>query len=292
MSRIILLLIIMMTMPFAALVMSAPIQGVNSMQCMNPLLPFAFTYDYRLPTEWQLDLLVGATIDPQLINSLMDQSEEEQQGSSILSTGQLGAKMGFPGDIVVMLGWPWLGGYFSVPETRFMPEFDISLAVPLTFGMNSTGTYQESFTFNAILKKSLPPIRFSTGYSLLIAPGYPQELPDETSYEVGKGYIGLGIEWFINPYIKLLGEYRFQLTSLLYTETESGPIKFELPPALPDHILGIGLEYTLETDTFTMKANLGYAVSLLPPMEETVPFGTQGISFGFSFLFPFPFSGY
>jgi len=52
------------------------------------------------------------------------------------------------------------------------------------------------------------------------------------------------------------------------------------------------LEYTLETDTFTMKANLGYAVSLLPPMEETVPFGTQGISFGFSFLFPFPFSGY
>lgn len=261
-------------------------RNINVLQSMNPLLPFSFTYEYGYPSEWQVELMMGASLD---VNSMALGSVDTSSSTPLVNSGEIGFKFGLPGDIVLMAGWPWIGGYFSSPENGFFPEFDVALTVPMSFGMLDSINFTESVNFSILMKKSLEPIRFSGGINVLFSPVFNTSQEDEEIPEVGQTYVGFGIEWFVNPYLKLLGEYRYQFSSMLYNNVNGSPYKFVVFPPYPNNIIGIGLEYMFDADDFTMKTSVGYSVNLMPPIEGvSPPFGTQGISVGFTFLFPFP----
>jgi len=263
-------------------------KNINVLQSMNPLIPFAFTYEYGYPSEWQIELMTGASLD---VNNMALGAVDTNSSTPLISSGEVGFKFGLPGDLVLVAGWPWIGGYFSAPENGFFPEFDIAVTVPMSFGMLDSQSFTESVNMSVVLKKSLEPVRFSGGLNLLFSPSFkPADEGEEVIPEVGQTYIGFGLEWFVNPYLKILGEYRYQFSSMLYDNVNGNPYKFVVFPPYPNNIIGVGLEYAFDTENFTMKTSIGYAVNLMPPVEGySPPFGTQGISIGFTFLFPFPF---
>src|SRR6056297_836329 len=82
------------------------IAGIDSLVNMSPLVPFSLTYEYRTPREWQVEILVGTSLD---IASVSQQST-----GTVFNTGQAGFKFGLPGDIVLMATWPWVGGYICI----------------------------------------------------------------------------------------------------------------------------------------------------------------------------------
>jgi len=259
------------------------IRNINIMGNLNPLLPFSFTYNYTLPSEWQVELLLGTTLNPQQLSSAFS----EAATGTFITSGEIGLKFGMPGDLILFVGWPWLGGIFSVSESLWLPELDVSVLVPITLGVFSGSAYTESFSFNAVLKKSLQPVRFSGGFNFLASPQFSRSEFDDEVSEVGQGYLGLGLEWAVNPYIRLLGEFRYQFISVLF-DTYSD-LKFEMFPVYANQVLGIGFEYILDFPQFSMKASAGYAINLgIFDQEVGVTYGTHGIHLGFSFLFPFP----
>jgi len=259
------------------------IRNINILGNLNPLLPFSFTYDYTIPSEWQVELFLGTTLNPRQLSAAFSQAAT----GTFITSGEIGLKFGLPGDVILFAGWPWLGAIFSVQETLWMPELDFSALVPITLGVFSGSAYSESFSFNAVLKKSLRPVRFSGGFNFLTSPQFSSGEFDDEVFEVGQGYLGLGLEWAVNPYIRLLGEFRYQFISVLF-DTYSD-LKFEMFPAYSNQVLGIGFEYILDFPLFLMKATAGYAVKLgLFDPEIGVTYGTHAIHVGVSFLFPFP----
>ena len=248
---------------------------------MNPLIPFSFTYEYRTPREWQVEVLVGTSLDIAGFS--------EQNTGNVFNTGQVGLKFGLPGDIVVMATWPWIGGYICVDERGFFPEFDISLNVPMTFG-TAIGTSAPAINLNTVLKKTLQPVRFSVGHNLLFSNAFEINPEEATTTTVGEQYIGTGLEWQVNPYFRLFGEFRFQLSEIVYDEAQNYNYDLLILKEKASNILSIGGEYILNTENFAMKTTGGYAINLRPiPIENAgTPFTTHSVSVGISFLFPFP----
>ncbi|MFW6262830.1 MAG: hypothetical protein ACOC34_02240 [Thermotogota bacterium] len=183
------------------------ISAIDPLVSMNPLIPFSFTYEYRTPSEWQVEILMGTSLD---IAGFSQQST-----GTVFNTGQVGLKFGLPGDIVLMATWPWIGGYICVDEGTFLPEFDISLNVPMTFG-TSIGTSAPAINLNTVLKKTLPPVRFSVGHNLLFSNTFEMNSDEATDTAVGEQYIGTGLEWQVNPYFRMFGEFRYQLSEIVY----------------------------------------------------------------------------
>lgn len=261
------------------------IRNINVLGNLNPLLPFSFTYDYRVPTEWQLELIIGTSLNPAGFSSIYSQNAT----NTFITSGEVGLKFGLPGDFTLFATWPWLGGIFSVTEGVWLPEIDISVLAPVTLGALSGVGFSESFSFNAVLKKSLPPFRICGGFNFLASPQFSEPESEEDVSEVGQSYIGVGVEWMVNPFIRLLAEFRYQFSSLLYSAIEGESIKFEAFPPYANQILGVGFEYLIDLPKFAMKFSIGYAINLGAYMEGIgVSYGTQGVSIGMSFLFPFP----
>src|SRR6056297_616792 len=258
------------------------IGAIDPLVSMNPLIPFSSTYEYRTPREWQVEVLVGTSLD---IAGFSQQST-----GTVFNTGQVGLKFGLPGDIVLMATWPWIGGYISVDEGIFLPEFDISLNVPMTFG-SAIGTSSPAINLNTVFKKTLPPVRFSVGHNLLFSNTFEVNPEEATDTTVGEQYIGTGLEWQVNPYFRLFGEFRYQLSAIMYDESNGFNYDFLIPIELANNILSIGGEYILNTQNFTMKTTAGYAINLLPQFNienAGTAFTTHSVSVGISFLFPFP----
>src|SRR6056297_2198933 len=194
---------------FASLILIAAIDPLVN---MNPLIPFSFTYEYRTPREWQVEVLVGTS---------QDIASFSQQGTgTIINSGQVGLKFGLPGDIVILATWPWIGGYISIDEGSFLPEVDISLNVPMSFGNNVAST-SPAINLNTVLKKTLPPVRFSVGHNLLFSNTFEVNPEEATDTTVGEQYIGTGLEWQVNPYFRLFGEFRYQLSEIVYDEAQN-----------------------------------------------------------------------
>ncbi len=266
-------------MLFATIIIMGAIDPLAS---MNPLTPFSFTYEYRTPREWQVEILTGASLD---IAGFSKQGEQP-----FFNSGQVGLKFGLPGDIVLLATWPWIGGYFSIDEGDFLPEFDMSLNVPISFG-NHIGSAAPAININTVFKKTLPPVRISVGHNLLFSNTYEINVEEATDATVGEQYIGTGLEWQINPYFRLYGEFRYQLSAIKYDEGAAFNFDWLIPSGLAKNILSIGGEYVLDTQNFTMKTTAGYSINLLPQFDIEnggTPFTSHSISVGISFLFPFP----
>jgi hypothetical protein len=269
----------MLLLVFASLILIAAIDPLVN---MNPLTPFSFTYEYRTPREWQVEVLVGTALD---ISSFSQQST-----GTVFNTGHVGLKFGLPGDIVVLATWPWVGGYISIDEGAFLPEFDISLNVPMTFG-TAIGNTAPAINLNTIFKKSLQPVRFSVGHNLLFSNTFEFNPDEATNTTVGEQYIGTGLEWQVNPYFRLFGEFRYQLSAIMYSENGGYNYDFLIPIELANNILSIGGEYVLNTENFVMRTTAGYSINLLPQYKienSGTPFTSHSVSVGISFLFPFP----
>jgi len=257
------------------------IGAIDPLMNMNPLIPFSFTYEYRTPSEWQVEILTGTSLDI---------AGFSQQGTGTAFTGQVGLKFGLPGDIVLLASWPWVGGYISVDEGDFLPEFDISLNVPMTFG-SDIGSSAPAININTVLKKTLPPVRFSVGHNLLFSSSLEMATEEATDATVGEQYIGTGLEWMINPYFRMFGEFRYQLSAIKYAEEGGFNFDWLIPAGLAKNIVSIGGEYILNTQNFTMKTTAGYSINLLPFFDiegAGTPFTSHSVSVGISFLFPFP----
>jgi len=257
------------------------IGAIDPLVSMNPLIPFSFTYEYRTPREWQVEVLVGTSLD---IAGFSQQST-----GTVFNTGQVGLKFGLPGDIVLMATWPWIGGYISVDEGIFLPEFDISLNVPMTFG-SAIGTSAPAINLNTVFKKTLPPVRFSVGHNLLFTNTFEVNPEEATDTTVGEQYIGTGLEWQVNPYFRLFGEFRYQLSEIVYDEAQNYNYDLLILKERAGNIVSIGGEYILNTENFAMKTTAGYAINLKNFRIENAgtPFTTHSVSVGISFLFPFP----
>ena len=256
--------------------------GIDPLINLNPQIPFSFTYEYRTPREWQVEVLTGTSLD---IASLSGSGT-----GTVFNAGHFGLKMGVPGDIVLVATWPWIGGYLSTDEGQFLPEFDFSLNVPLTLEGN-VGSSAPAINVNAVLKKSLPPLRFSVGGNMLFSNRYEMDPGASTDTTVGENYLGTGIEWQMNPYFKISGEYRYQFSQILYEEEEGFNFEMLLPSLRAGNIVSIAGEYTLNTEKFIMKVVGGYSINLIPDIsipDSGIPFNTHSVSAGVSFLFPFP----
>lgn len=252
---------------------------IDPLANLSPLVPFSFTYEYRTPREWQVEVLTGTSLD---ISSFTDQGT-----GTMFNSGQIGLKFGLPGDIVLVGTWPWLGLYLSTDEGQFVPEFDMSLNIPISFG-SDLGSSGAAINLNNIIKKTLPPVRFSAGHNLLFSNRYDMDSEESTSATVGKEYLGLGLEWQINPYARVYGEYRYQLGSIISYGSEG--MRYELSASDPegtDNIFSIGGEYVLDTENFTMKTTAGYSINVTTKTGFT-SFNTHTVGIGISFLFPFP----
>ena len=257
------------------------IGAIDPLVNMNPLIPFSFTYEYRTPSEWQVEILMGSSLDVAGLS---------QQGTGTAFTGQVGLKFGLPGDIVLLASWPWIGGYISVNEGVFLPEFNLSLNVPMTLG-SDIGNSAPAININTVLKKTLPPVRFSVGHNLLFSNTMEINTDEATDATVGEQYLGTGLEWMVNPYFRLFTEFRYQLSAIKYAEDGGFNFDWLLPPGLAKNILSIGGEYILNTENFTMKTTAGYSINLLPFFDIEgggTPFTSHSVSVGISFLFPFP----
>jgi hypothetical protein len=259
------------------------IRNINIMSNLNPLLPFTFTYNYRVPTEWQAEIVIGTTLNPsQLTNAF-----ETAATNTFITSGEVGLKFGLPGDFILFVGWPWLGGLFSVEESVWIPEFDVSVLIPITLGVFSGSGYSESFSLNTVIKKSLPPVTICGGFNFLASPQFTEPETSEEVTEVAQSYLGIGLEFAINPFIRLVGEYRYQFSSV-YFDAENN-MKYEMFPYFANQIAGIGFEYAIDFPNFSLKATAGYSINLgIFDEQAGITYGTQGISLGFSFLFPFP----
>lgn len=256
------------------------IGAINPLINMNPLIPFSFTYEYRSPREWQVEILTASSID---VGGLSNQ----ENGTAI--TGQVGLKFGLPGDMVLLATYPWIGGYICVDEGDFLPEFDLSLNVPMTFG-NSDGISAPAINFNSVFKKTLQPVRISVGHNLLFSSVMEMDPDQATKTTVGEQYFGTGLEWQVNPYFKLFGEFRYQLSKIIYDEANNLNYDLLIGKQEANNILSIGGEYILNTENFAMKTTAGYAINLKSFKIENAgtPFTTHSVSVGISFLFPFP----
>lgn len=260
---------------------------INALQTMNPMLPFSFTYDYRSPRPLQVEFFVGTFADVENLSRVTS----DATGLAMIP-GAVGFKAGLPGDLTIIGSWPWLGAYFSTPEQLYWPEFDISVMIPLAMQGAQSRPFVESYTMNLVAKKSLPPLRFSLGYNILVSPQFL--LPDHEGIdqEIGQTYVGVGVEGMVNPFLRLMGEYRFQMSSwqvFLDPDDEAVKYTYEWFPLYPNSIIGIGLEYVWDTPGFTMKSFVGYSLRVSPPNPEIgITFGSQGFSIGFTFLFALP----
>ncbi len=258
---------------------------INALQTMNPMLPFSFTYDYRSPRPLQIEFFVGSFADVDNLSRISPDTE----GLAIVP-GSIGIKAGLPGDLTLIGSWPWLGGYFSLPEQLIWPEFSVAVMVPLSLQGSQSRPFVESYTMNMVLKKSLPPFRFSAGYNILVSPQFMTD-PEGESQEIGQTYVGMGIEGLVNPFLRLMGEYRFQMSSWRAFTGIDDDVRYtyEWFPLYPNSLIGIGLEYIWDTPNFVMKSFVGYSIRISPPDPEIgITFGSQGFSVGFTFLFILP----
>jgi len=264
--------------------------GIDPLINLNPQIPFAFTYEYRTPREWQVEVLTGTSLDIAAFSTAAT--------GSIINMGTIGLKFGIPGNLVLVGSVPWIGAYYSVDEGQFMPEFDVSLNVPVFSGNNIVSS-APAISLSTVLKKSLPPVRFSVGNNILFS--YKTELeqdePVEQETVVGENYIGTGIEWQINPYLKTFGEFRYELTEIIYFKNTGYNIDLLTDPANSNKIITLGGEYTLNLQRFSLKTNAAYSILLRRNMRNTnntvseetpLGFSTHSVSVGISFLFPFP----
>ena len=273
--------IILTTTLFLILVTMNLIAAIDPLINLNPLIPFSFTYEYRSPREWQVEIITGTSLD---VAGLSNQAT----GTAI--TGQVGLKFGLPGDIVLLATYPWIGGYVCIDEGDFMPEFDLSINVPVTMGSN-IGSSAPAININTVFKKTLQPVRFSIGHNLLFSSAMEVNPQSDEDITVGEQYLGTGLEWQTNPYLKLFGEFRYQLSAIKYAEDGGFNFDWLIPASLAKNILSIGGEYTLNTQNFIMKTTAGYAINLLPFFNVEgggTPFTSHSVSVGISFLFPFP----
>ncbi|HRW34499.1 MAG TPA: hypothetical protein P5107_05545 [Thermotogota bacterium] len=273
--------IILTTTLFLILVTMNLIAAIDPLINLNPLIPFSFTYEYRSPREWQVEIITGTSLD---VAGLSNQAT----GTAI--TGQVGLKFGLPGDIVLLATYPWIGGYVCIDEGDFMPEFDLSINVPVTMGSN-IGASAPAININTVFKKTLQPVRFSIGHNLLFSSAMEVNPQSDEDITVGEQYLGTGLEWQTNPYLKLFGEFRYQLSAIKYAEDGGFNFDWLIPASLAKNILSIGGEYTLNTQNFIMKTTAGYAINLLPFFDIEgggTPFTSHSVSVGISFLFPFP----
>ena len=256
------------------------IGAINPLINLSPLIPFSFTYDYRSPREWQVEILTGTSLD---VAGLSNKENETA------ITVQVGLKFGLPGDIVLLATYPWIGGYVCIDEGVFLPEFDLSLNVPVTFG-SSNGTSAPAINFNTVFKKTLQPVRISIGHNLLFSSVMEMDPEQATNTTVGEQYIGTGLEWQVNPYFKLFGEFRYQLSAIVYNESQNYNYDLMILKEQANNILSIGGQYILNTENFAMKTTAGYAINLKSFKIENAgtPFTTHSVSVGISFLFPFP----